>query len=67
MKLDLDDLDRWSNGDVAGALEDIDDGLTDSQIKWVDRLARSLRMTGNWSTREREVAESILREWNRGE
>ena len=62
--LDLVGIEKWEHIEVCEALEEVDDGFTDSQVTWVDRLARALRLSGSWSTREREIAEDILKQWN---
>ena len=68
MKLDLSDLVAWPDGDLVEALEEIDSGLSRSDILWVERFASSYRsrIPRKLTRREREVARAILRRWNDG-
>ena len=63
-RLDLDDLVQWSDEDLTEALAEIEDGLTDKQMMWIERYSEALEEWGHLTDRQREVAESILSEWN---
>jgi len=62
--MDLDDLSFWLDTDVMEALEEIDHGLTDRQMHWIGVFRKALDEHDELTTRQREVAEDILREWN---
>ncbi len=67
MSLDLGDLEEWPDEELMEALNEIDHGLTEGpkgQIVWIERFNAAMHDHGELSSRRREVAEKILREWN---
>ena len=62
--LDLSDLGNWSDEDVMASLNDIEGGLTDNQVTWVERFNHRIEDRGSLSNRQREIAEDILMQWN---
>lgn len=65
--LDLSDLNEWSDEDVVGALNQIEEGLSDNQVWWVDTLGKAFDAWDSLTRRQRVTAEGILREVNQGE
>jgi len=62
--IDLNDLGKWTDGDVVFALSEIDHGLNEREVEWVERLGRAYTNAGSLSPRQRETAEDILRRAN---
>ena len=62
--LDLNDLDEWSHADVLLALNDIEDGLNERELEWIERLGQSYTLKGALTTKQREILEDILKRAN---
>ena len=64
MVLDLSGLEEWTDEEVMEALNEVESGMTDNQLMWIERYNDEMANSGCLSDRQREVAENILTEWN---
>jgi hypothetical protein len=63
-ELDLSGLEDWSDDELIETLNEIESGLSDNQITLIERFDEALANYGELSSRQREVAEDILRQVN---
>lgn len=62
--MDLSNLGEWTDEELMEALNEIEKGLTDRNLYWIDQYNDEIATQGSLSDRQREVAEDILVQWD---
>lgn len=62
--MDLDDLTQWTDEELMEALNEIEKGLTERNLFWIEEYNNEMVESSCLSDRQREVAEDILTQWN---
>lgn len=62
--LDLYDLESWDDDDLIETLNEIERGLSNSALEFIDSITSWVERGQRLTDAQRERAEEILREWN---